>query len=90
MPSRCPPRRSDDQTRLLIIYILCAKSVDEKFRNKLLASGHLTPRQQTAVLNLVNLHVPTARKVRGRHNARVTAHRRRVALRRAALQVMPL
>lgn len=63
------PHRHEDQARVLMLFILCAKSVEPSVRNELLALSRVTPRQQTALLNLVNLHVPTTRKVRRRHEA---------------------
>ena len=53
----------EDQARVLMLYILCAKAVEPAVRNELLALSRVTPREQTALLNLINLHVPTTRKV---------------------------
>jgi hypothetical protein len=51
----------EDQARLLILYILCAKSVDARVRNELLAMSRVSKRNQSAVVNLTNLSVPLQR-----------------------------
>jgi Sec1 family len=53
--------QSDDKARLLVLYILCNKSVDVKVRNELLSLSKISKKHQTAILNLGDLHVPLSR-----------------------------
>lgn len=62
-------RSGEDQARLMALWILCAKSVDVPLRNELLACSHIGRNHQTALLNLTDMNVPTARKVRAPHQA---------------------
>lgn len=76
---------SEDQARLMVLYVLCARAADPKVRAELLASSHITPRHQHAIANLNDLKVPTTRTVRGRgagrRGARVAVQRQRHARR---------
>ena len=47
----------------MILFILCHRSVDIALRNELFALSHITRKQQTAIMNLTHLSVPTQRKV---------------------------
>ena len=58
---------------MMALWILCAKSVDVSVRNELLACSHISRKQQTALLNLVDMSVPVARKVRRSSNFRQAA-----------------
>ena len=56
--------RPEDQARLVILFILCNKTVEEKLVHEFLALSAITETQRVAIYNLVNLHVPIKRSVR--------------------------
>ena len=49
----------------MVLWMLCAKSVDVPLRNELLACSHIGRNHQSALMNLTDVNVPTQRKVRG-------------------------
>lgn len=63
-PPRCVPCRPEDQARLILLYVLCHKSVDARVRDELIALSGITAAHRAAISNLVNLHIPIARSVR--------------------------
>lgn len=51
----------DDKIRLLILWIICAKSVDNKARDALISAAGLSQKDRSLLMNLQNFHVPVTR-----------------------------